>query len=573
MQGRWTSLGLASAVICLVSGCTTTPEEPAATTSAITYGENGNTDVYEHPNALMQGIARESVAVMVRTQFLEDADRDDIRFTRPTLGEHRSLCPSEPFATQQAAAYCTAVLIDHDLVLTAGSCLGREEVFDDVTRRERCGDTYYVFDYVATADGRETIRSSDVYACREILARERTEVTSFYDRQHDFAVVQLDRPVYDVPLDGRGTLREPVTLAADVAPPIASRSILIGSYDGTPLKIEDTGYALYTRPPYRDFFGTSNDMFSGQHGAGAFDEAGRLLGVASRASGAAYVHDDARGCFEVAEGPMSGSYGGRATEITYAHRAIDALCEGAGFPSPLCGRTPECGDGVCSGTETDRTCAADCDPPECGDGRCYPSEWDSCPFDCTMTIGSRVVPPTWTCDDDLWFNGDGCHCGCGAPDPDCDWQPRPANGCAAGERCTDTGTCEPDPSAGGVPEGWTCFAASYGFEDGCHCGCGIYDPDCDDDSAEIVGCEAGQVCEAAACVTPAPDAGAPPVGDGGVGPMPDGGVSSVVDAGTSEDGGGGGCSVSPRAPAGTLPWLVLAAAAGFVRRRRERRRP
>lgn len=46
------------------------------------------------------------------------------------------------------------------------------------------------------------------------------------------------------------------------------------------------------------------------------------------------------------------------------------------------------------------------------------------------------LPPEWSCDPALWNAGDGCHCGCGGFDPDC---PNPtAEAC---DSCTDMGSC------------------------------------------------------------------------------------------------------------------------------------
>ena len=43
---------------------------------------------------------------------------------------------------------------------------------------------------------------------------------------------------------------------------------------------------------------------------------------------------------------------------------------------------------------------------------------------------------------------------------------------------------EPPPPE--PPEGWTCNANFYGTADGCDCGCGVVDPDCEDTT--IAGC-------------------------------------------------------------------------------------
>ena len=553
-----------SVFACLVVTACTGPGPVGATPQAITYGDNGNVDVYAHPDEVLRNRARQSVGVLILRGDIDRTDPSNITFAGDTLGVEEDLCDDQAFVDQQSVGHCSAVLIDHDLVLTNGSCWGDSETTEAILEQRCTLEAYFAFGFLESeSGGRETITNEDLYACRRVLAFANDAVTSFYDRRHDYVILQLDRPV----MDGVA-LREVATLARDVAPPIASRTVLMGSYYGTPIKIEDEGYVLYSRPPFRDFFGTSNDAFHAQ--GPVFDLAGFLLGVKARHIYPAFEPRSDGACNIVSVGPMSGYYGYSATEVTYAQRAVDDLCGGDGFPSPLCDRTPECRDGVCSGTETYRTCRPDCDPPVCGDGSCHPTEDGSCPFDCGMMTLSRMPPPSWTCDGDFFDAADGCQCGCGAPDPDCSWQPRPALGCELEERCSVAGVCEADPAAGGVPEGWTCFPALYGFEDGCHCGCGIHDPDCDDASAEIIGCGDGELCEAAACVTPGTDAGATG-GDAGVVPAPDAGPAG--DAGDGEPPSDGGCSVSPQPPAhGHAPLALLLGAVLLVPVARRRRR-
>jgi hypothetical protein len=86
----------------------------------------------------------------------------------------------------------------------------------------------------------------------------------------------------------------------------------------------------------------------------------------------------------------------------------------------------------------------------------------------------------WTCDVALFGSLDGCHCGCGVVDPDCN--DRTAASC---DWCGSAGTCNEGGSCGDIrPEdnstcrAWTCDPARYDAADGCDCGCGIVDPDC-----------------------------------------------------------------------------------------------
>ena len=95
----------------------------------------------------------------------------------------------------------------------------------------------------------------------------------------------------------------------------------------------------------------------------------------------------------------------------------------------------------------------------------------------------------WTCNASRYGSGDGCDCGCGLWDPDCDAADPAARvnatGCAA-----DTPTVCVRRGTRGVcvdVRGWACPLAKYASGDGCDCNCSLWDPDCDTD-ARVTGC-------------------------------------------------------------------------------------
>ena len=78
---------------------------------------------------------------------------------------------------------------------------------------------------------------------------------------------------------------------------------------------------------------------------------------------------------------------------------------------------------------------------------------------------------------------------------ECDDDCASTNGhCVFGHcRCTEFSFSNCTESNLAIPRDapWTCSASSYATSDGCHCGCGLQDPDCDKDLAttEVFGCE------------------------------------------------------------------------------------
>lgn len=544
--------GRVAAVLALLVGCGGS-EEPGRVGAAAIYGEDDRVESFLHPNTALAAVAQQSVAAVVGPARIGYSASGEVTVTQEMLGMRHGLCSDESFVEQPTAAVCAATLIDSNLVLTAAEC-----VRDDT----ECADTAFVFDYRYTdVFVLDRIDIDDVYRCRSIVDRSAPMPSGFSDEDVNYAIIELDRPAVDAVGIGVTNPRAFPTLrtaASSVA--IASNVQTVSFSAGTPMKIDSEGYVLYSRPPLLDFFGTSNDIILAGLGSPGFDDTGTMIGFVQRIQTPSFETDGVAGCDRVNFEPMSGPTGGRTTELTYVHRAIEGLCA-TGYPSVLCGRTPMCGDGTCSGAEDSDSCSADCTAPSCGDGFCHPTEiMGGCPGDCPGTPpGPTGPPPEWTCDAASFDSGDGCHCECGAVDPDCVLEPLPAINCDPDiDVCNDMAMCETVASVE-VPPEWDCRVSRYDAGDECDCDCGAPDPDCDRTDVTVIvrGCDDGAaMCVAGACVSPGADAGAPVESDAGV----------VTDPDPMED---GGCAVGRRSsPAG---WLFALALLGVVARIRKRR--
>jgi hypothetical protein len=89
----------------------------------------------------------------------------------------------------------------------------------------------------------------------------------------------------------------------------------------------------------------------------------------------------------------------------------------------------------------------------------------------------------WTCPSRWYGADDGCDCGCGTLDADC-----PSNDpseCDFCDACGDGNVpCWDSPRVDSADNTvceavWECDPSFYGTGDGCDCGCGLMDPDCD----------------------------------------------------------------------------------------------
>ncbi|OIP40078.1 MAG: hypothetical protein AUK47_09070 [Deltaproteobacteria bacterium CG2_30_63_29] len=421
------------------------------------FGNDDRTDLYL-ADPVLQTVARESVVALMLAQELDISNPNDIGIVSVSLGYGYGLCGDERFWSQPTAAFCSGTLIDDDLVLTAGHCI---EAFSD------CHSTAFVFDYFYEAEGQlATISSQDVYHCKQLLVQEfSTAISGSGTSGQDYAIVQLDRPV--------DATRSPRPVNLSHAPLAMGEKItVIGFPTGLPAKVEAVGEVIDPQPVQLERFTHNSDTFGGNSGSGALDSNLSVAGIL--VLGINDYEESAQGCWVPSVYPAYPSLDA-AIESNYVYGAIDALCA-LGWPSArLCAVAPVCGDGFCSGTETSSNCA-DCAVPSCGDGTCNFGEWQSCPADC----GWMNPPAGWGCEPRNYGRLDGCDCGCGLIDPDCSDPSAEVFGCLHGQTCTSGGIC-----AGTAQpiSNWTCQDWQYAGRNGCDCGCGAHDPDCDDSFA------------------------------------------------------------------------------------------
>ncbi len=138
-------------------------------------------------------------------------------------------------------------------------------------------------------------------------------------------------------------------------------------------------------------------------------------------------------------------------------------------------------DGTCSGADDDCVCA-DCDE----DGFCGPKACDnngSCdPYNegcaCADCYAHPECADNPQCGDDMIEGNEQCE-GDDLNGADCE-----SLGFSGGTLSCGEG-CQYDTSACTIPDTWTCPVEYYGTDDGCDCGCGAFDPDCDGNTIDF----------------------------------------------------------------------------------------
>jgi hypothetical protein len=347
-------------------------ERDGSLVAGVLNGQDDRKELYELDSGGNRDILEGGVAALMWEHRIDYAHPTTLRAV--SAGEALSLCADERFAEQPAAAFCSAVLIDDDLILTAGHCLGDTmEAAEDSCKR-----LLVVFDYYYSGPGELALASADdIYACRQVAFHVHSHLEG---NSSDVAVLQLDRKV--------NAKRQPVALREE-RPQVGESLIAAATGVGLPLKV-DLGGAVVEIRPGADYFVAATDSFEGGSGSPLFSAAMALIGFQVRGA-PDWVAGD--GCWRSSHSdpPME--------QHQLAERAIEDFC-GTGWPSErLCRRAPACGDGVCSGPETIQSCAEDCRAPRCGDWICEPSERANCRDDCSAYAN---VPAEWLLDPVLY---------------------------------------------------------------------------------------------------------------------------------------------------------------------------
>ena len=190
--------------------CSTEREVAAVRKSAV-YGEDNRTEVFLESDKLWRDRAKKSVAGLLyrrRYELCADATAaSDRKMT--TLEEGDDLCPGETFGDQYQEAYCTATLVDRDLVMTAAHCVV-----------DGCRGLIFGFGmYYESAGVHRTMTPDDFYGCRRLVKKSAVR---------DVAILQLDRPVV--------APYEPASIAM-VAPKAGDAVGTIGFPSAVPMKI------------------------------------------------------------------------------------------------------------------------------------------------------------------------------------------------------------------------------------------------------------------------------------------------------------------------------------------------
>ncbi|HXI56219.1 MAG TPA: serine protease [Polyangia bacterium] len=265
----------------------------------IVYGADDRRDYFQVSDPAARALMTESVVALVSRRWAASLPAG--LASAPTAGTTHHLCPQEPFADQPAAAFCTGVLVDSDLVLTAGHC-ARLVPVDDVG---------VVFDYLYAAPVTLGSGANEIAGIAEIVDEALDDPGA--KPRLDFAWLRLTSPV--------DPSRRPARISA--AAPVLNQGepvLSIAADEGTPLKLAAGGTVRDPRATTADYFVADTDTSHGASGGGAFGKDLTLVGILAR--GLPDLMQRTDGCWTTTEA----AEGDGGEQFTYAARALQALC-------------------------------------------------------------------------------------------------------------------------------------------------------------------------------------------------------------------------------------------------------
>lgn len=226
--------------------------------SAVIYGTDSISDVDTSDKLFLNKNA--SLAVMHKND-LERISESKFKLPFATVESLFETCPDFELGKELSAAYCSAVLIAPQIVLTAGHC---------ISATNPCENAAFVVGYEDSLikQSAPVIDQSLVYYCKKVINQKDDQVDVM-----DFALIELDRPTNLFPASLRFQPYEKIENKSSV--------YSIGYPLGAPKKMS-TGIVRQAEDEESKALIAELDVFSGNSGSPVFDsKTHQLIGILS----------------------------------------------------------------------------------------------------------------------------------------------------------------------------------------------------------------------------------------------------------------------------------------------------
>ncbi len=258
------------------------------TTSAFggIFGEDDRVDYFEIKDQKIKELTK-STPALVRRNSMKKLANGDFKMIGPKFtGNRFNFCTDAKFSDQPHNANCSAALIDHNKILTAGHCIDKVSTGGDYSSGP--SDYYVVFDYKRTSKNTNTyiIPKENVFKVKPKFPYYNFD---FSKHDIDLTILELERSV-DV------DLRKTLKVNTNYSYRTGNELFIVGYPLGLPLKYAEGGEITKNMQKKKNTFRTDLDIFSVNSGSPVFDkESNEIIGVLVRGTGANYT-DYGRSC-------------------------------------------------------------------------------------------------------------------------------------------------------------------------------------------------------------------------------------------------------------------------------------
>jgi hypothetical protein len=266
----------------------------------LVYGGDDRRDFYELDDAQKEWLEATSRAMVARSA-VRIAD-GKVVLDGPSTRQAENLCPEEPFGDDPSVAFCSATLVEPDLLLTAGHCLYAHDCESMAIVRGFHKDA---------ADAVHEVGPDDLRFCERVTS---WNPGSDVEEPADFAWIVLDRA------DAAG---ERIDFGDGASLERGAAMATAGYGQGGPLRWS-SGSVTASPSERHGRFATNLDAFKGLSGAAVWDDRRQVVGVFDRGA-PDLAFDEEHGCNRVSVVPEDLG----AEESTLVTRALDALCRDA----------------------------------------------------------------------------------------------------------------------------------------------------------------------------------------------------------------------------------------------------
>ena len=229
--------------------------EVAGVAYGVVYGADDRHEFYEVQDPVLRGRMAHGGAVLMHREaaaWVVRASQGGVLQGR--AGSAASSCAPLPFAEQPVLAFCSAVLLEDDLVLTAAHCAEALPL----------DELMVVFGFYYEAPGRLAVRPQDVLPVAEVVASDHAG--------SDYAWLRLG---YGAP-EGRGPI--PVYTAPAASGPFAALTMMSAT-EGLPMKVDAGAYWFESMTSPSSGFVANTDTFQGSSGGPALNGDLGVVGI------------------------------------------------------------------------------------------------------------------------------------------------------------------------------------------------------------------------------------------------------------------------------------------------------